>query len=302
MADTLSPFRPRHKEYTARSVTEFRSVRIERARIRQHLALPFLLSSALSLIAAITSAVGTFNPGIFRDPAMTAGNARGTSLVILAVAVPLLIGSMLLTSLGSVRAGIVWLGSLGYILYNSALFAFAVSFNRLFLLYVAMFGLALWALVTTLMQVDAESLREHFRATTPTRGIAIYLILSAVFFAVAWMRDIVPALVNNTVPNSLDKTLMLTNVIEVVDLTISLPLMALAGYWIWQRRSWGYLLSGTLLVMFTIETLSVAVDQIFGHRSDPTQSLAAVPLMVGLTAAGLLVTLVYMRYLREEIS
>ena len=52
-------------------------------------------------------------------------------------------------------------------------------------------------------------------------------------------------------------------------------------------------------VMFTIETLSIAVDQIFGHHSDPAQSLAAVPLMGVLTAIGLVVTYVYMRNLKE---
>ena len=43
-------------------------------------------------MTAVVSAIAVFNPGIFRDPAMTAGNARGTALVMLVVAVPLLAG------------------------------------------------------------------------------------------------------------------------------------------------------------------------------------------------------------------
>ncbi len=302
MADTLTPLRPRHQEVHTRSVTEIRAVRIGRTREGQHLAVSYILSSVLALIAVVASAIGFFNPGIFRDPAMTAGNARGTALVILVVAVPLLVGSMVMAMRGSARAGIVWLASLAYILYNSVLFCFAMTFNRLFLVYVAIFALSLWSLVTVLLQVDADSLRERFSSRMPVRGFAVYLVMSAILFAFAWMADILPALIHNTLPGSLDKTVMLTSPVEVMDLSISLPLLTLTGIWIWNRRPWGYLLTGVLTVMFTIETLGIAVDQTFGHRSDPTQPLSAVPLMIALTALGLFVSTAYMRYLREDLT
>lgn len=300
MADTLTPLRPRHDEFRTQSVTNIRAVRIARSRERHHMEVSYLLSSLLVLATAFASAVGFFNSGIFRDPPMTAGNAQGTALVLLVVGVPLLIASMIMTARGSARAGIVWLASLGYVLYNSVLFTFAVTFNRLFLVYVAMFALSLWSLISMLLQVDANRLRERFPDRTPVRWFSIYLVAASLLFAVAWMADIVPALVNHTLPNSLDKTVMLTNPIEVVDLSITLPLLALAGVWIWRRRPWGYLLAGVLTVMLTVETLGVAVDQTFGHRSDPTQSLAAVPLMVALTVIGLVVSVVYMQFLTED--
>jgi hypothetical protein len=45
--------------------------------------------------------MGVFFPGIFRGPAMTLCNARGTALVILVVAVPTLVVSMILAARGS---------------------------------------------------------------------------------------------------------------------------------------------------------------------------------------------------------
>ena len=230
---------------------------------------------------------------------MTAGNAQGTSLVVLAVAVPLLIGSMVLAARGSVRAELVWLGSLGYLLYNSVLFTFAETFNRLFLVYVAIFGLALWSVVVMLTKVDAESIGKQFSKSVPVRLIGGYLLATAVLFAAAWMKDIVPALIHNTLPASLDKSVMLSNPVEILDLSISLPLLTVAGVWIWKRRAWGYLLAGILLVTYTVEALSIAVDQIFGHRADPTQSLGAVPLMASLAVIGLVMTGIYLRHLRE---
>ena len=237
----------RGQQLHPRGVTELHTATRERLRTRQRLTLPVVLSIALVLVAALASGIGVFNPGTFRDPAMTAGNARGTALVVLVVAVPLIAGSLILSARGSARAGVIWLGSLGYVLYNSVLFGFAMTFNRLFLVYVAMFALALWSVVTALMRVDAESLRERFKTSTPVRGIALYLIVVSALTYIAWLRDIVPALVHNTLPSSLDRTVMLANPIEVMDLSISLPLLALAGVWLWRRRAWGYVLAGALL-------------------------------------------------------
>ncbi len=296
MASTLNTTRPPRD----RRAIDLHTLRLERARTRHHLALPFLLSSGLVLVTAIVTAIEVFNPGISRDPGMTAGNARGTALVMLVVALPLIAGSLLLTARGSSRAGIVWIGALGYLLYNSVLFCFAMTFNRLFLLNVAMLALAFWSVVTVLTRVDPHALRNQFRASTPVRLIAGYLLVTSVLTYLAWLRDIVPALLDNTRPSSLERTVMLTNPIEVMDLSVSLPLLILAGVWLWQRKPWGYLLAGVLTVMFTIESLSVAVDQVFGHRGDPEQSLAAVPLMIALMLVGLFVSYVYLRNMRDD--
>jgi len=55
-----------------------------------------------------------------------------------------------------------------------------------------------------------------------------------------------------------------------------------------------------MLSMMTIETASIAVDQFFGHLSDPTASPDAVPLFVALTLIGLVVVIAYLRYLHPE--
>lgn len=75
------------------------------------------------------------------------GSARGTALVVLLIAVPSLAVAMWFAARGSARAQIVWLGAVGYILYNSVLFLFMSPFNNLFLLYVAMMSLAIWSSV-----------------------------------------------------------------------------------------------------------------------------------------------------------
>ena len=95
---------------------------------------------------------------------------------------------------------------------------------------------------------------------------------------------------------------MLTNPIEALDLSLTLPLCALAGVRLWQRRPWGALLAGVLVSMLSLETASIAVDQLFGQQRDPGQSLAAVPLMAALTLLGLALTVVYLHHFRQGVG
>jgi hypothetical protein len=258
------------------------------------------LSGTLAVVTLIQSAVGAFFPTIFRDPPMSAGNAQGTDMVILFVALPTLVISMLLTARGSLRAQMVWAGTLSYLLYNAALFAFDVAFNPLFLLYVATLSLALWSLVALLIQIDVESIRARFESKLPVRAFAGYLLFISILFFLTWMRQILPALFVPTTPAFLHGTNMLTSPVHVLDLGFALPLGVLGAVWLWQRKSWGYLLAGLMLSMMTIETASIAVDQFFGHVSDPTASPDAVPLFAALTLIGLVVVIAYLRYLRPE--
>ena len=158
------------------------------------------------------------------------------------------------------------------------------------------------ALVALLLGIDAQDLRAHFVGRVPIRTIAGYLLVTTALFAVTWLRDIVPALANNTTPTSLAGTIMLTNPIQVMDFAFGFPLTVLAAIWLWQRRAWGYVLAGAFLVFGVIEVASVAADQVFGHLSDPTQSLAMVPVFVALTIIGLIPTIVFLRGLQPHME
>ena len=266
---------------------------------RHDMKLAYWLSGALSVVAAVVSAVAVFHPSLFRDPAMTAGNARGTDLVILVVAVPLLLVSMIATARGSIRATMVWLGALSYVLYNAVFFAFDVAFNQMFLLYVAVLSLAIWSLVALLLGIDGARVQACFTNRLPVRTIAAYLVATTALFALTWLQDILPGLVRLTTPTSLQGTLMLTNPIQVMDFAVGFPVTILAAVWLWQRRPWGYVLAGLFLVYGIIETLSVSTDQTFGHMGDPAQSIAMVPVFTALTLVALVPLALYLRAIRR---
>jgi hypothetical protein len=64
------------------------------------------------------------------------------------------------------------------------------------------------------------------------------------------------------------------NVVYVQDLAPWLPLAAVAAAWLWRRRPWGYLLTGGALVMWVLESASIAIDQAFGHAAAPASRVA----------------------------
>lgn len=255
------------------------------------------LSIALAVVAAVATALTFFVPEILTGPAVTNGSARGTALVMLVAAIPALLISIRMTAGGSWRAPLVWLGSLGYLLYNSFLLLFLTPFNSLFLLYVATFSLSLFSICALLRVFDVRAIAERFGGI-PVRGLAIYVWTVVFLNVVAWMRVIVPALGAEDPTSFMNGTEVATNPIYIQDLAFWLPLAAVAAWWLWNRRPWGILITGAWLVYGVMESVGVAVDQWFGHRADPDSSFASeagILMFAILAVIGLIPLYIYLR-------
>jgi uncharacterized membrane protein SirB2 len=259
------------------------------------IALALRLSRALLVLSGIAGLVSVAAPTVFRDPPAYAGNALGTYVVILFVALPTMAFAMHAAARGSLRAHFVWLGTLCYLLYAAVLASFSLRFNELFLLYVGSLSLAVASLVALLRCLPAEELPARLSMQLPVRAIGGYLVAVGVGFAALWLADVVPALASGDVPRSLNGTSLPTNAVQVLDFGFTLPLCIAAGLWLMRRRPWGILLSGMLLVFLTLESVSVAVDQWFGHHADSLQSLGAVTPFVVLAVVGSVAMSVFLR-------
>lgn len=253
------------------------------------------LTAALLLVVAICGVVMLVAPTVLRDPPGYAGNALGTYAVMLLVALPVTALAMRAAVRGSLAARYVWLGGVGYLLYNAILTSFSLQFNELFLFYVASLSLAVWSLVAVLRTIDADALPARFPERFPVRLVGGYLIVTAVAFGALWLSDVLPAALFGTRPLSLRGTTLPVNVVQVIDFAFTLPVSFAAGVWLWRRRPLGFLLAGLMLVLLLLESVSIAVDQYVGHRSDPAQPVGAVALFVVLAAIGAVPTLAFLR-------
>ena len=196
------------------------------------------LSVALAAVVAVAGLWTYLDPSVLRGTAAMNGSARGTALVAVVVVVPVLLGPWLSTVRGSGLAMLGWLGSLGFLLYNGLMMVFATPFNPAFLLYVAWLGLAVWSIGTLLVTVDVAALAHRFSPGAAVAGIAAYIWTVVSLNALLWLSAIVPALGADR-PGFLRGTGLPTNVVYVQDLALWLPLMAVAGAWLWRRRPWG---------------------------------------------------------------
>jgi len=257
------------------------------------------LSAALAGVV-LAGAGGTLVPGVLHGTPVMDGSARGTAIVMLALSVPVLLTSAVLASRGSARAHVVWLGAAGHLTYNAVLLLLATPFNRLFLLYTSMLGLAIATVVAVAAATDTDALAARFDAGTPARGVAAYLGTVAALNTVLWLADVVPATVHGD-QELLDGTGLTTNPIYAQDLAVWLPLAAWAAWQLWNRRPWGYVAGGAMLVLWVLEAVSVATDQWLGGTADPASDVAstamtapfAVLAVVGLVPAVLLLRRVH---------
>ncbi|WP_225317645.1 MULTISPECIES: hypothetical protein [Haloferax] len=213
------------------------------------------------MLTVVATAVGLFVPDFYRDAPALVTQVYGQDALTLAVAVPVLAGSLYAAVRGSLRGYVVWLGVTGYLLYTYASYAFMTAFNELYLVYVALFALTLVTLVGGILRLDATALRDRMRAHS-VRSDVVFQVTVAVVVAALWLAEIIPATLAGTVPASIRDTGVPVNVIHTLDLAVFLPALLLSAYWLWQRDARGYVLTGVLLVKAT--TLGLAVLSMIG--------------------------------------
>ena len=192
--------------------------------------LPYALSGALAVAAAASAGFSLFLPWVLTGAEVGNGNLRGTALVVLLLGVPTLLTAMAGTARGSARWLVVWLGTLGYLLYQAVLFCFATPLNVLFLCYVAYLGLGVWSIVTLFPAVDQRVFGSRLSIGMPSRSVAAFAFAIAVMNAAVWLAAIVPALLGPDPASLMKGTGLLTNPVYVQDLAVWLPLLTAAAW------------------------------------------------------------------------
>ena len=216
----------------------------------------------LTVATAVVSAAGCV-AGLLQATAVYGDETRVLSdaataqdLVGLAVVVPLLLILSRAAARGSLTCWLCCLGCLGFTVYNYAIYAFSIHFGPLFLVWVAVLGLSLFALITGLVLIDPQLIRDRF-AVAPSRLPGWFLVSMAMLFTLVWLREIVPDLAAGQPSTSAAEWEVPTNPVHVLDLAFFLPAVAITGVMLLRRHWLGYATAAGQLVFLGLTGLPI---------------------------------------------
>lgn len=204
--------------------------------------------------------VALFGEGLYRfDTRFQGAGARGTDLVTLVLAVPLILASAEAFRRGSLRGGLLLLGGMGWFLYAYAGYALGTNaYNELFLVYVALFGASLFGFVAAFRAVERRLNRESTRL--PRRATATFLLVSGVGTLAIWLSDPVAALLAGTTPRALGPYTTLFT--YGIDLGVLVPALFLAGALILRSAPLGTVIAAPLLVLEALLAPMIAAQSV----------------------------------------
>jgi hypothetical protein len=216
------------------------------------------LGTAAALLSAAGSMVSLLAPPPIygRETANLADQATAQDLVNLLLVAPLVLVLGWWARRGHLCAYLIWLGCLAFTGYNYAIYAFSIHFGQLFLVWVAVLGLSIFALFGSLVTVDKDAIRACFVARSQ-RWPGWFLIAAAVLFTLLWLSQIVPDLLARRPSTSASQWNVPTNPVHVLDLAFFLPAVAASGVLLLRRQRWGYATAAGQLTWLALTCLPI---------------------------------------------
>ena len=230
------------------------------------------------------------------DTLSAAAQMQANDLVVLLLGLPLLAVSFWLGLRGSLRGRLLLAGTLGFILYTYISMCFGAAYNALFLVYVALFGLSLYAFILTMLSFDLQTLPAHFSDKLPRGWMAGLLFFAAAFLSLAWLGRIAATFQPGAIPALENTTSMF---IQAMDLALIVPLCILAGILLLRRSAWGYLLASVGMLKFLSMGAAVSLMGFNIQRMGLPVSVVELFMFPAITLANLAMVLILLRNIRE---
>ncbi len=216
-----------------------------------YLAIPIIILLSITSIAGILSlnfnyaydfvnqyghTVKIYGYGIYAfDSYFQAPTSIGTDLCILLIVIPMFIVTYLnYMKKSDAIAQLKLISAYAVVLYYAASIVFGLTYNQLFLVYVALFSCSLFGMFWHIRNISLQ------QAICGSSGVSVFLSLSGVALIVAWLPDVIPAMVKGT-------TLALigvytTNITYVLDMGIISVLCFVTLYMIGKKKPLGTLI------------------------------------------------------------
>ncbi|HVW24496.1 MAG TPA: hypothetical protein VHC69_03970 [Polyangiaceae bacterium] len=234
----------------------------------------------LAVLVAAASLAGIYSPATYaRETAAWAAQGIAQDWFDLLFTVPWLLITGALALRGSARAAILLAGGASYVLYEFVIYAFAVHFNAVFLVYCATLGLSFFSTIAAIG--FASRLPPPVPWSNRRRGlVGGFLVLLGAMFAATWLAEILPALAKGTTPSSIIQAGLMTNPVHVMDLSIVLPIHFAVGIAVLYHRRRGVTLAPIVLAFDLVMTASIAAMMLL-MRARGSETSAALTVAMG---------------------
>lgn len=251
----------------------------------------FILSVIIVILMVLASLGGLFINDLYQDNFLVTSGWYGNDLVTLLLAVPLLAISLVLSKRGSQSAQLVWLGMLFYTLYNYAFYLFGAAFNSLFLIYVALFTLSIFALIFGVSSLNIKVIAERFRPSTPVKKVGGFMAIVALLLGIFHVSLSLRYVFAGQVPEFIINLEQTTNIISALDLSLTVSFGLLGAVWLWKRQPWGYVLAVIWNVKSAVYLTALSAATVRGFQTGASESIVEIALW-GPIAVGCLISLV----------
>jgi hypothetical protein len=258
---------------------------------------PYILTTALTALMVVQSVLGLAFQQQYHDVEWIKAAWFGNDWVTLVVAVPLLVIALLMARRGSAQGLLLWLGLIGYAMYNYAYYLFGVALNAFFPLYVVAFVLSAVTLIVALSRLDVALVAASFRRTTPVRVIGGYLAFVGFGLASVWVTMWAAyAFAGHPTPVEPEAF----KLVAALDISLMVTGLTFGGVLLWRREAWGYVIAAIASIQASLYLLVLSVNSIVGIHRGLTNAPGEVPMWGTLAVFTTAVTLLLLTNIRSE--
>ncbi len=261
------------------------------------------LSLPLIILIIIVSCVGLSTPGFYSTETLNwQAQSIGQDMIDLFLITPCLLITSILSYRNNRTAIMIWGGVVLYLTYTFVIYCFDIHFNKLFVLYCVCLGLSFYSLMYFLFTHHKENSKEYFENKPVVRFIGIYFLIISALFYFLWLSEIIPAIIQNTIPKSIVETGLFTNAVQVIDLSVFLPGIFITGISLLKRISFGLILVPIILTFFVLMDISIGTLAVVMKMKGVESNLVLTVIMGVLALLSLVLLIWYFKSIKTKIE
>lgn len=169
------------------------------------------------------------------------------------------------------------------------------------MLYCLTLGISLYSFILFMTSLQKLEVAGWFE-DAPIKLVGGYLFFVAIVFYLLWLKSIVPAHTENSIPADVINNDLLVNPVHVIDLAFALPGLIIGSVLLWRGQSMGYIIASVALVFMILLTLALAAMVLMLVVREVSEDYTVAIVFGVLSIASLLITILFFRRIKVQIN